>query len=107
MRHLLIGVLYSYRQYRQHVAYHGKISQTSIVGVEQSSLALYPNQSRANIYKEDSRVGGNLNEINSKKSESEIDVFCFKYRLIYNHLNMITIKEWLDKRIILQKNKRK
>lgn len=96
MRHLVIGVLLSYRQYKKTLGFHGQVTQTSIVGVINPGAELYRNNYRGDFYDEN----GNLkNKINGKRSGQEhldLDLYGFKYRLIYQHRNMLTIKEWLD-----------
>ena len=96
MRHLLIGVLISYRNYRKKLGFHGQVTQTSVVGVENTGTKLYRNNYRGDYYDQN----GNLkNKINGKKSGQEhldLDLYDFKYRLIYHHRNMLTTKEWLD-----------
>jgi hypothetical protein len=34
------------------------------------------------------------------KNKSSAELFEYKYKLIYHHKNMLTIKEWLNKRIL-------
>lgn len=96
MRHLLIGILVSYRHFRMRLEFHGNINQTSIVGVENERNALYPNNIRGRYYQNYQKQAFQ----NQKDKKKEIyDLYDFKYRLIYHHANMITIKEWLDYRI--------
>lgn len=107
MRHLLIGILLSYRKYRRHVSFHGQVSQLAIVGIEQSSPAFYRNNSRKNLHDEYPNLNSRLNQSQSQSPESNIDFFMFRYRLIYHDSHMITVKEWLDKRLNSQRNKKK
>lgn len=96
MRHLLIGMLVSYRNYRHTLGFHGQVTQTSIVGVDSQGAGLYPNNYRGDYYDE---YGKLKNKTNGKKSGQEhldMDLYDFRYRLIYHHRNMLTTKEWLD-----------
>jgi hypothetical protein len=96
MRHLLIGLLISYKKYRKYLEYHGNINQTSIVGVENKDSLLYPNNIRGDYYDKD----GRLKNVNTGKTSGQqhldMDLYDFKYRLILSHVNMLMVKEWLD-----------
>lgn len=107
MRHLLIGLLVSYRQHRRSFGFHGQIGQMSIVGVEHSSGALYPNNSRGNIFNQKSMANGAGPGSERGSAEDSLEPFGFRYRLIYHHFHMLTIKEWLDKRMQAQRVKAK
>lgn len=96
MRHLLIGILVSYRHFRLKLEFHGNINQTSVVGVENEKMDLYPNNIRGKYYQMYQRQAYE----NQKEKDNKIyDLYDFKYRLIYHHANMITVKEWLGFRI--------
>lgn len=99
MRHLLIGLLVSYRQYRKFVGFHGQVSQTTVVGVENPQGSLYPNNERADFYDSTGKLKNKLDGKISGQEHLDIDLYDFRYRLIYQHLHMTTIKQWLDKRI--------
>ena len=98
MRHLLIGLLVSYKRYRRHIEYHGNINLTSIIGVKNPNSALYPNNTRGNYYDND----GKLNYFNNGNTSGQqfpyMDLYDFKYRLIYSHMDMLMTKEWLNLR---------
>ena len=100
MRHLLIGLLISYKKYRKYLEYHGNINQTSIIGVDNEKAELYPNNTRGDYYDKD----GRLKSVNTGKTSGQqhldMDLYDFKYRLIYSHVNMLTVKEWLNLRTI-------
>ena len=96
MRHLLIGVLISYRNYRKTLGYHGQVTQTSIVGVENKGTKLYRNNYRGDFYYENGKLKNKVNGKKSGQDHLDLDLYDFQYRLIYHHRNMLTIKEWLN-----------
>ena len=98
MRHLKIGLLISYKKYRQKLQYHGNINQTSIVGLNNSSGELYPNNTRGDFFDENGNLKNKYNNKKSGQNHLDMDLYHFKYRLIYSHVNMLTVKEWLDQR---------
>jgi hypothetical protein len=96
MRHLLIGILISYRNYRKTLGYHGQVTQTSIVGVENTGTKLYRNNYRGDFYDEFGKLKNKVNGKKSGQDHLDLDLYDFQYRLIYHHRNMLTIKEWLN-----------
>ena len=107
MRHLIIGILISYRKYRNFVGFHGHVSHSSVVGVENSSGGLYRNNCKGKYYDENGNLKLKKIKTMDGKEESKIDIYDFRYRLIYHHGNMVTIKDWLNKRIISLQNSSK
>lgn len=94
LNHLLIGILVSYRNYRKKIGFHGHISHNSIVGIEDPSKSVYISSRGVK-----SKTNGVINASHSKgKGPSQAELFDYKYKLIYHHGNMLTIKEWLHKR---------
>lgn len=97
MRHILIGVIVSYREYRKKLEFHGSINQKSIIGISNPEAKLYPNNTKGDLFNSDFQ--------NQHKLESEL--YYYKYRLIYHHGIMLTIKEWLNNRESALKKNRK
>lgn len=98
MRHLLIGLLLSYKNWRKKLHYHGNVNQNSIIGIDNPEAKLYPNNYRGDYYDEYGRLKNVRNDKKSGQEHLDMDLYDFKYRLIYHHVNMLTIKEWLKKR---------
>lgn len=98
MRHLLIGILLSYKSWRKKLHYHGNINQNSIIGIDNPEAKLYPNNTRGDYYDEFGRLKNLRNDKKSGQEHLDMDLYDFKYRLIYHHMNMLTIKEWLGRR---------
>lgn len=96
MRHLLIGILLSYRNYRRTLGFHGQVTQTSIVGVDNPGGKLYPNNFRGDYYDANGQLKSKKTGRTSGQEHLNMDLYDFQYRLIYHHRNMLTIKEWLD-----------
>ena len=86
MRHILIGVLISYREYRKHLHFHGSINQKSIIGISNPLGELYPNNTKGDLF----------NSALNNKNKVESELYFYKYRLIYHHGLMFTIKEWIN-----------
>lgn len=98
MRHLLIGLLISYKKYRKFLEYHGNINQTSIVGIDNPNSRLYPNNTRGDYYDKDGRLKNVQTGKTSGQQHLDMDLYDYKYRLIYSHVNMLMVKQWLDLR---------
>ena len=96
IRHLLIGVLVSYRRFRKILQYHGNVNQSSIVGLDNPGSKLYPNNTRGDFYDMSGKLKSKKNGKKSGQEHLDMDLYDFKYRLILNHNNMLAIKEWLD-----------
>lgn len=96
MRHVLIGILVSYRDYRKTLGFHGQVTQTSVVGVENLEAKLYPNNYRGDYYDQNGKLKNKMNGKTSGQEHLDLDLYDFRYRLIYHHKNMLTVKEWLD-----------
>jgi hypothetical protein len=86
MKHLLIGLLISYKKLVTHAPFHGNINHTSVIGIEQDFLEKFSNRK--------SMKSSNLSNLN----QIQADFITYKYRLTYHHLNMISIREWLNQR---------
>jgi hypothetical protein len=84
MKHLLIGLLISYKKLVSHVPYHGNITHTSVIGIEQNSLQDFSNQK---------------SDFSSEFSNLEGDFITYKYRLTYHHLNMVSVEEWVEQKL--------
>lgn len=100
MRHILIGILISYKNYRKYLEYHGNINQTSIVGIDNIDSKLYPNNTRGDFYDNDGRLKNVHTGRTSGQQHLDMDLYDFKYKLIYSHVNMLMVKEWLDLRTL-------
>lgn len=98
MRHLLIGLLISYKKWRKKLEYHGNVNQTSIVGIQNQGAKLYPNNHRGDFYDKKGHLKSVMNNKKSGQDHLDMDLYDFKYRLIYSHVNMLTVKEWLEHR---------
>lgn len=83
MKHLLIGLLISYKKLLSKVAFHGFISHNCVIGSEQSSGIQFPPQ-----------LGRGFSEASEADRLPE-DFITYKYQLTYHHLNMVSIREWL------------
>ena len=105
IRHLLIGILISYRRYRKRLQFHGNINQTSIVGIQNLNEELYPNNTRGDFYDSKGKLKNKKNGKRSGQGHLKFDLYDFRYRLIYHHANMLTVKEWLNFRILALKKK--
>ena len=99
MRHILIGLLKSYKSFRHKLEFHGNVNQTSIIGVENPHGQLYPNNIRGDLYSNAGKLKSTFRPKGAAKQKGpDLNLFLFKYRLIYSHVNMLTVKEWLEKR---------
>lgn len=107
MRHLLIGLLLSYRNYKKTLGFHGQANQTSIVGVVNPGAKLYRNNYRRDFYDEHGNLKNKANGQTSGQEHLDLDLYDFRYRLIYQHKNMLTVKEWLDTKTAALKLKRR
>lgn len=91
MRHLMIGLLVSYRNFRRLVAFHGDVHPASVVAVEEKSWAAGEKKLRKTFqFHKD-----------SKAQSAQVDFFAFRFRLIYHHGNMLSPEEWLRRRLAL------
>lgn len=95
LNHLLIGVLASYRTYLKSVAFHGHVSHSSIIGIDSPSGSNAPQPNRRHSF-----INGSSAEAKKGGETPLQELFDYRYKLIYHHDNMITIKEWLNKRIL-------
>ena len=86
MKHLLIGLLISYKKLLNNVSFHGNINHTSVIGIDNNSNQEFSNQKSFTSSK-----ASHLNAIQG-------DFITYRYRLTYHHLNMISVKEWLDQK---------
>lgn len=83
MKHLLIGLLISYKKLRSKVEFHGFINHNSVIGTEEDGARKFSLRQS---------IGSNdVSEINRLQQE----FITYKYQLTYHHLNMVTVSDWL------------
>ena len=86
MRHLLVGLLLSYRKLLDKVEFHGGINQNSVIGVDKAKDL----EVNYNLFTKGQPLFWN------QKLRREYKAY--NYQLIYHHKHMLSISEWVKER---------
>lgn len=73
------------------INFHGNINLNSVIGIEEQIIAEKGKKKRFYIPSSVTSIKNNSEEI--------VDFYDFKFRLIYHHLDKISIEEWVDHKL--------